>query len=188
MNDLLLGGRVLLFDFASTLLFLALYTLTDNLQLAVGLGIALAVGQIGWRLWRREAVDALQWISLVTVAASGTATLLTHDARFVMLKPTIIYTLIGLTMLRPGWMNRYMPDRALTFVPDLVIRAGYVWSGLMFLSAALNIVLALSCSVILWGTLMTIWGMVSKTLLFFAQFTLMKVIGRRRALARISAA
>ena len=187
MNDLLLGGRVLLFDFASTLLFLAFYAITANIQLAVGLGIALAVGQIAWRLWRREAVDALQWVSLVTVAASGTATLVTHDARFVMLKPTIIYVLIGLTMLRPGWMTRYMPERALTYVPDLVVRAGYVWAGLMFLSAALNLVLAMTCSIVLWGSVMTIWGMASKSLLFFGQFTVMKVIGRRRAIARLSA-
>jgi intracellular septation protein len=188
MSDLLLGGRAILLDFASTLVFLALYALTDNLQLALGLGVVLAIAQISWRLLRREVVDALQWISLVTVLAGSTATLVTHDARFVMLKPTVIYALVGMTMLRRGWMNRYMPERALTFVPDLVVVSGYAWAGLMFFSAILNILLAFTCDLVLWGTLMSIWGLASKTLLFLGQFAIMKAIGKHRARVRMQAA
>jgi intracellular septation protein A len=188
MSDLLIGGRAILLDLASTLVFLALYALTGDLRLALALGVALAVGQIGWRLWRREPVDALQWISLVTVVAGSTATFVTHDARFVMLKPTVIYGLIGLTMLRRGWMTRYMPERALTFVPDLVVTSGYVWAGLMFLSAGLNIVIALTCDLVTWGAIMSAWGIASKTALFFGQFALMKTIGKRRAQAQMRAA
>ena len=39
MKNLFQAGRVLLLDMASTLLFLAVYLLTDNLFLAVGLGM-----------------------------------------------------------------------------------------------------------------------------------------------------
>ncbi len=152
------------------------------------MGVALAVAQIGWRFWRGEPVDALQWISLITVVAGSTATLVTHDARFVMLKPTIIYGLVGITMLRRGWLNRYMPDRAREYVPDLIIVSGYVWAGFMFLSAALNILLALTSDVLLWGALMTIWGFASKTALFLGQFAIMKTIGKRRGRERTAAA
>ena len=54
-------------------------------------------------------------------------------------------------MLKRGWMNRYLPPIALETVPDLAIGFGYVWAGLMFFSAALNLVLALSLSVTQWG-------------------------------------
>lgn len=180
MKDLALAGRAILEDLASTLFFLLLYAATGNVALSVVLGIALAVLQIGWRLWRRRAVDALQWISLLVVAAGGTATLLTHDPRFVMLKPSIIYLLVGWTMLRKGWMLRYMPARAIEVVPDLVVTAGYVWAGLMFVSALLNLVLATTCTIPVWGTVMTAWGAGSKVALFFAQYGAMKMVGRRR--------
>jgi len=158
--------------------------LTHNLILAVALGIALALVQITWRLARREKVDALQWISLVLVIASGGASLALHSPIFVMLKPSVIYVLVGAAMLQKGWMVRYMPAPALEYVPDLIIISGYVWAGLMFFSAILNLILALHYDVIVWGSLMSVWGVGSKFALFFAQYGVMRFIGRRRHLAR----
>lgn len=187
MNDLLLGGRAILLDLASTLLFIVLYALTGSLPLSTALGVTLAAGQIGLRLGRREKVDALQWISLVVIIVGSATTLVTHDPRFIMLKPTILYGLIGCAMLRRGWITRYMPERALLHVPDLVVASGYVWAGLMFVSAALNTVLALTSSLLFWASAMAVWGMASKTLLFVLQVGTMKTIGKRRARRAISA-
>ena len=181
MKEMLYAGRALIEDLASTIVFLALYVLTGSVVLAVALGIALALGQIGWQLWRRNRIGRPQWVSLFLVIASGSATLLTHNPIFVMLKPSAIYLLVGWGMMERGWMNRYMPPRAIQYVPDLGIRFGYVWAGLMFVSAALNIVLALTCSVEMWGTAMTVWGIGSKALLFLVQYAVMKSTGIRRA-------
>ena len=112
MRNLLSAGRVLALDLASTILFLAVYLLTDNLFLAVGLGMALGVAQIAWQYRRKHPIGSLQWLSVVLVLASGTATFLTHDPTFVMLKPSVIYCIVGAYMLRPGWMNRYLPPIA----------------------------------------------------------------------------
>jgi intracellular septation protein A len=183
MKDLLHAGRTVLADIASTLLFVALVALTHNVLLAVALGMALAFVQIGWQLARRRPVDALQWISLFLVLASGSATLFTRNPIFVMLKPSAIYLLVGWAMLRRGWMLRYMPPRAMEYVPDLAIGFGYVWAGLMAFSAVLNLVLALSLGVIAWGAAMTAWGIASKLVLFFGQYAVMKIIGRRRYFA-----
>ncbi|HEY4275351.1 MAG TPA: septation protein IspZ, partial [Rhizomicrobium sp.] len=177
-------ARMLLMDLASTILFFGIYAITDNILLAVVLAVAVAIAQIGWQLLQKKPVDTLQWISLVVVIASGTATLITNNPVFVMLKPSLIYLAVGAAMLKRGWMNRYLPDRALQFVPDLAIIFGYVWAGLMFFSAALNLVLALTMSVTLWGTVMTIWGIASKTILSIGSFAIMKAIGRRRVYAQ----
>jgi intracellular septation protein A len=179
---------MLLMDLASTIMFFGVYAITENIILAVLLGVACAVAQIGWQLLRRKPVDTLQWISLVVVIASGSATLITSNPVFVMLKPSLIYLAVGAAMLKRGWMNRYLPPRALEFVPDWAITFGYVWAGLMFFSAGLNMVLALTLSVAAWGTVMSIWGIASKTLLSFASFGIMKTIGRRRVYARTAAA
>jgi intracellular septation protein A len=172
--------RVLLQDLASTILLFGLYALTGNIILAVTLAITLAAGQIGWRLWRREPVETLQWISAIAVAASGTATLITRNPTFVMLKPSLIYFFVGCAMLRKGWLVRYVPPIAMQWVPDLVMVSGYVWAGLMFFTAAFNIVLATQTSVLVWGSVMSAWGFASKAALIFLQFFYMRMIGRRR--------
>ncbi|MFI4998236.1 MAG: inner membrane-spanning protein YciB [Reyranellales bacterium] len=186
MKNLFSAARVLLLDLASTVLFLVVFLLTDNLFLAVGLGMALGVAQIGWQLYRRKPVGSLQWLSVVLILASGTATFLTHDPRFVMLKPSIIYCIVGLVMLKRGWMNRYLPERAAGVV-DVATTFGYVWAGLMFASAALNIGLALTLEPKAWAAFMSAWGLASKIGLFLIQYATMVAVGRRRAAAGASA-
>ncbi len=182
MKNLLSAARVLAMDLASTILFLAIFLLTDNLILAVGLGMALGIAQIAWQLHRKQPIGTIQWLSVVLVLASGTATLLTHDPTFVMLKPSIIYCIVGLVMLRRGWMNRYLPERAAP-VADVATTFGYVWAALMFASAALNIALALSLDPKTWAAVMSAWGLFSKIGLFLIQYGTMVAIGRRRAAA-----
>jgi intracellular septation protein A len=187
MRNLFQASKILLLDLASTLLFLAGYALTGNLFLAVGLGMALGIAQIGWQLARKQPVEALQWLSLVIIFASGTATFLTDDPFFVMVKPSIIYVIVGLVMLRRGWMTRYLPPIARATVPDLAITFGYVWAGMMFFSAVLNIVLALTLDVTAWAAVKSVWAIGSKVGLFGIQYAIMKSTGMRRARAMMAA-
>ncbi len=185
MKEFFFAGRALAADLASTIFFVALYALTHNVTLSVGVGVALAVVQIGWRLIRRQKIDALQWISLLLVLASGTASYLTQNPVFVMLKPTVIYLAVAWAMMQRGWMMRYLPPRAIQYVPDLGIAFGYVWAAMMFFSAVLNLVLALTCSVEMWGIVMSLWGTGSKIALFLIQFSCMKFAGKRRYRAQM---
>lgn len=182
MKNLLQAGRVLAADLASTILFLVLYLATDDLYVAVGLGMALGVAQIAWTLHRRQPIGSLQLLSVVLVLASGTATFFTHDPTFVMLKPSVIYGIVGLVMLKRGWMNRYLPPRAAP-VADVATLFGYVWAGLMFASAGLNIALALSIDAKTWAAVMSAWGIGSKVGLFLIQYAAMTAIGKRRRAA-----
>ena len=187
MKELFQASKVLLLDMASTLLFLAVYIATDNLFLAVGLGMALGLAQIGWQLAHHQPVEALQWLSLVIILASGTATFLTDDPFFVMIKPTIIYLVVGVVMLKRGWMMRYIPPIARHTVPDLAIAFGYVWAGLMFASAAINIALALNLEPATWAAVKSAWAIGSKVVLFLIQYAVMKSTGVRRARAMMAA-
>jgi intracellular septation protein len=182
MKNLLQAGRVLAEDLASTILFVVVYLATDNLFVAVGLGMVLGVAQIGWALWRRQALGSLQLLSVALILVSGTATFFTSDPTFVMLKPTIIYCIVGAVMLKRGWMNRYLPERAAP-VADVATTFGYVWAGMMFFTAALNIPLALTLDPKTWGVVWAIWGIVSKIGLFLVQYWVMTAVGRRRAAA-----
>jgi intracellular septation protein A len=184
MKNLIHSGRLLLLDMASTVFFLVLYSVTGSLALSVALGMALGVAQIGWEIARHKPIDTMQWVSLVVVVASGTAALVTHDARFMMLKLTVIYAIIGVVMLKPGWLDRYMPPQAMELVPDVAVVFGFVWAGLMFFSAVLNLVVAFSVGVAAWASIMSAWGLASKLSLFVVQYTTMRLIGGRRYRAR----
>ncbi len=169
---------------ASTIFFLVVFALTKNLPLSIGLGMALGVGQIAWQFARKQRPDTMQWMSLFLVLATGTTSLVLHDPRFVMAKPSIIYGIVGIVMLKPGWMNRYLPAIAREVVPDVAVAFGYVWAGLMFVSAALNLALVLTLDPLTWAAAMSAWGAGSKLALFLVQYFTMRFIGvRRRARA-----
>ncbi|HVC63570.1 MAG TPA: septation protein IspZ [Acetobacteraceae bacterium] len=187
MKNLWAAGKLLLLDMASTLVFLILYLLTRNIPLAVALGMVLGFGQIAWEVARKQPIDTMQWVSLVLVVASGSATLIANDARFMMLKPSLVYLAVGAAMLKPGWMNRYLPAIARELVPDIAVMFGFVWSGLMFFSAALNVIAALSFSVATWASFMSAYAIVSKLGLFLIQYAAMRSIGARRRRAQSAA-
>ena len=182
MKNLFQAGKLLFLDMAATLFFLVLYLLTHNVTLAVLLGMALGTAQIGWQLARGKKIDTMQWMSLFLVLGAGTVTLLTNDPRFVMVKPSVIYLIVGIVMLRRGWMNRYLPPIAIELIPDVAVIFGYVWSGLMFFSAALNLIVALNFSVVTWSATMSIWGIASKLVLFLIGYATMRsiAVARRR--------
>src|SRR4030088_37798 len=142
MKNLFEAGKLLLLDMASTFFFLVLFLLTHNITLSVVLGMGLGIGQIGWQFARKQPVDTMQWMSLFLILGSGAATLITRDPRFVMTQPSVIYVIVGVVMLKPGWMNRYLPPIAIEIVPDIATIFGFVWAGLMFFSAALNLIVA----------------------------------------------
>ena len=188
MKSLFHAGRYLALDMASTFFFLAIFALTHNVPLSVALGMALGVGQIAFQISTKRPIDTMQWMSLFLVVVSGTITLVTHDARFVMIKPSLIYIVVGVVMLKKGWINRYLPPVAIEVVPDLGELFGYVWSALMFASAALNVVVAMNYDPLKWAAFMSIWATASKLTLFLFQYSVMRWVGvRRRRLELVAA-
>ena len=187
MKSLLVSAKFLALDLASTLVLLAVLRLTHSIPLAAGLGISIALGQVGYDLLRRKAVHPLLWLSLVVVVTSGAATLITQDARFIMIKPSVISFVFGLIMLKRGWMDRYLPPIALETVPDIAVIFGYVWAGSQFLAAAVNIAVALKFDAVTWASIMSVYHMVTLIGLFLVQYATMRFIGVRRHRAATSA-
>ena len=180
MKDLLKAAKLLLLDLASTIFFIVLFLLTHNTILSVALGTALGLIQIAIQFVRRKPIDMMEWLSLFLVIAAGTATLLTDDPRFVLFKPSVIYVIVGIVMLKPGWMNRYLPEIARAVASDVAVIVGFVWAGLMFLSAAVNAFVALAASVQTWAVVVPIFGIVSKVIVFLSGFAAIRLTTVRR--------
>ena len=184
MNPLLYAVRPILIDMAATFVFYGVLAATGEVAIATMVGIAIGVLQVVVMKARGMKIAAMQWTSLALVLIMGGATLLTHDARFILIKPTIVYLAIGAAMLQRGWMGRYMPPISVDHIPQrLVVAAGYVWAGLMFVSAALNLILAFNAQPMTVGAVMAIWAPASKIVLFALQYMTFRQIARRGIIA-----
>jgi intracellular septation protein len=183
MRDFLRAFAGLLSDFASTAFFLVLFLWTHHTILSVGLGIALSLAQTGTQFVRGKPIATMEWMSLFLVVAGGAATLLTGNPRLMLFKPSVFYAIVGVVMLKPGWMNSYLPAIARAVVPDIARGVGFLWAGLMFVSAVVNGYLALTCSLASWALIMPIFGVVSKVVLFCVGFAAIKLTAVRRVRA-----
>jgi intracellular septation protein A len=136
--------KSLLNDLLAGLLFLAVYSLTRDLAAAIVVSAGTSVAVIGWRLLRREPVSPVQWLTLGLVVTMGGASLITRDPRFVMVKPTIVQSALAVTMLQPGWLNRYISAERRAQIPErAILIAGYVYAVSVFAMAAANLAVAL---------------------------------------------
>ena len=188
MKSLLQSAKFLALDMASTLFYLAVFLTTKSIPIAVGAGVALGVAQLVWEIARKRPIETMQWMSLFLVLASGTAALLTNDARFVLYKASVIYVIVGVVMLKPGWMNRYLPAVAIEIVPDIAYVFGFIWAALMFASAVVNLWVATHYSFVIWTAFMSAYALSTKIGLFLIQYGAMRFIGVRRRRAQLGAA
>jgi intracellular septation protein A len=185
MKNLFYAARPILTDMLSTILFAVLFGFTNNIYVSTGAAVALGVGQVAFEKLRGKPIPGMQWASLGLVTVLGGATLLTGDPRFVMIKPTIAYFTVGVAMLQRGWMDRYIPPVSKDYLPHgLTAGAGYVWSGLMFLTGVLNLVFAFAFGHKAWLEFVAVFPLASKLGLFAIQYTTFRFIVVRKIRAQ----
>lgn len=180
--------RQLLVDFFSTIVFLVAYFATGDVLIATGVAIAGAVGQFIVARVRGVSLDVMTWASLALVIVLGSATLLTHDQRFVLMKPSIAHFAIGSIMLRRGWMLRYSPDIVKDNIPHLVIAAGYAWAALMFALGAGVIAVAMTGDLKLWTFYVTVIAIGAKAVAFAIQYAVFRIVITKKLRAAARAA
>jgi intracellular septation protein A len=173
-------------DFFSTIVFLAVYLTTDNVLLATGVAIAGAIAQVIYSRVRGKELGYMTWASLALVIVLGSATLLTHDPRFVLAKPAIGHVAIGVIMLKRGWMLRYLPPIVTETIPEYATFAGYAWAALMFALAAGTIGVAMTGDMKLWTFYVTVVLIGAKLVAFAIQYLAFRLLvgSRIRAAAR----
>jgi intracellular septation protein len=173
-------------DFFSTIVFLAVYLATDNVLLATGVAIAGAVAQVIYSRVKGKPLGYMTWASLALVIVLGSATLLTHDPRFVLAKPAIGHFAIGAIMLKRGWMLRYLPAIVTDNIPEYVTAAGYAWAALMFALGCGTIGVAMTGDMKLWTFYVTVVLIGAKFAAFAIQYVAFRLLvgSRLRAAAR----
>jgi intracellular septation protein len=173
-------------DFLSTILFVTIYLITDNVLLATGVAIVGAVAQVIYSRIKGKPLGFMTYASLALVIVLGSATLLTNDPRFVLAKPAIGHFAIGAIMLKRGWMLRYLPPIVTETVPEYVTLAGFAWAALMFALGCGTIAVALTGDMKLWTFYVTVVLVGAKLAAFAVQYVAFRILvtNRIRAAAR----
>jgi len=180
--------RQLFTDFFSTIVFLVVYAATGDIIIATGVAIAGAIAQFIRAHLRSEKLDIMTWASLALVIVLGTATLLTKDPRFVLIKPSIAHFAIGAIMLRKDWMLRYSPPMVRDNIPHLATIAGYAWAVLMFVLGAGVVATAMTGDVKLWAFYVTVIAIGAKVVAFAIQYVVFRIAITRKLRAAAIAA
>lgn len=184
MRYLVHTARPLFEDLIGTLVFYLIFVLTGAVIWAAAIGLTVGVAQAVRHKLKHEAVPGLLVIGIALTISLGGVSLLTHSARFLLLKPSIIYCCIGATMLPRGWVKRYVPAIALDLLPTGIWdHVGWAWAWLMFGTAAANVLLVATLPPHRAATLLLVLASGSKLALFSVQYGVL----RARAGAAFSA-
>jgi intracellular septation protein A len=167
-------------DFFSTIVFVVLYFATGNVLLATLVAVLGAIGQFIYAKVRGQRLDLMSYASTALVVVLGGATLVTNDPRFMLVKPSIGHFAVGAIMLRPNWMQRYVPRIVADTIPDYVRLAGYLWAALMFVLGAGVIAAALTGDMALWTSYVMIVAPAAKIAAFAVQYLAFRLLIRGR--------
>lgn len=171
--------KTLFEDLLSTIAFVTLFAITGDVVLTTAIAIGIGIGQIAIEKLRGRPVATMQWMSLGLVLVFGSLSLITHDSRFIMVKPTLIRFAIGAVMLKRGWLDRYIPEIVHQYVPqNVIIGSGYAWAFMMFALGVANFVIAMTMSVKAWALFNTVAPLAFEFTGFGLQYVIFRTIVR----------
>jgi len=177
----------ILSDFLSTIVFVIVLAITDNLVLAVAAAMAVGIAQIAIEKIRGRKIELMQWASLVLVIVLGSAAIYFHDDRFAMFKPSVGNFAIGLVMLTPNWMGRYLPQIVKENVsPTALTVWGYLWAVLELSLAGVNAWVAFTLGRRVWLEYTAFAPLGAQIGLFLIQYAWMRVTIGRTIRARMA--
>lgn len=88
-----------LFEFLPLIAFFATFKLSGDIYVATAVIVAAVVLQVGYRLVRGQKLTTLQKASAAMMLALGGLTLLLHDDRFLLWKPTGYFWLVAVGLV-----------------------------------------------------------------------------------------
>ena len=147
--------------------------INGTIAFMVAIFVALFVSQ-----WKLKKISPMLWLSAILVLGFGALTIYFHDAKFIQLKPTIIYAGFAILLLG-GWLRgkpllKYLLEAAYDGLSDtgwLLLSRNW---GLFFVGMAIiNEVMRATLDFDTWLTL-KVWGVTALSVLFtFSQVPLM---------------
>jgi len=159
----------MLFEFLPILLFFVAYKKFD-IYVATAVAMGASVIQVAYVRWREERWDKMLLGSMGMILVLGGATLLLHDDRFILWKPTAINWLFALVFLGSLWIGkkpliRLLMEKGVSLPETIWTRLNLAWVGFFLLTGAVNLYVAFNYSRDTWVNF-KLYGLMGMTLLF----------------------
>ena len=136
----------ILSDLLAVILFFATYTLTKNIVWATAVALVIGVLQAAFTWIRHKKLDTMQWVSLALIVVFGGATILLHDARFIMWKPTLLFWVGALVLLASHLMGKNglkaMMGKEITLPEGVWRKLTFAWLAFLVLMGLVNLFVA----------------------------------------------
>jgi intracellular septation protein len=144
------------FDLFPMLVFFVTWLAVDIFY-ATGAAMIATTLQVVWSALRHRKVEKLLWINFGAILFFGGLTLLLHDKRFIMIKPTIVYWIIASALLiaNAGFGKNLikLAMEAQFNAPDrLWKRWLFGWAAFFAVLGVVNLLVALNFSEAVWAT------------------------------------
>ncbi len=144
----------LLVDFFPIAIFFVAFKIFD-IYVATGVAIAATLLQIGYLKKVHGKVEIMQWVSLGVIVVFGGATLIFHDNTFIQWKPTVLYWLMGSSLLisnfvfKRNLMKVFMGEQLV--LPDHAwVVLLWSWVGFLTFMGSLNLYVAFNFDLNTW--------------------------------------
>ena len=153
----------LLIDFFPIILFFIAFK-TAGIYVATAVSIAATIAQIAYIRYKHGKVEPMHWLSLGVIVVFGGATLFAQNDTFIKWKPTVLYWLMGGTLLVGQWLFNKNFVRTLMgaqiSLPDAAWRSmNTSWVAFFAVMGALNLWIAYQFDTDTWVTFKLFGGM-----------------------------
>jgi intracellular septation protein len=145
----------LIFDLFPVLCFFAVYLVSD-IYVATAAVIVATLGQVVWLKLRKRKIEPVLLVTLAIVVIFGGLTIVLHDKRFILWKPTILYWLFSIALgasvlFFKRNLIRHLFSKAQLTLPDKVWAwLNWAWSAFFFLLGFVNLYVAFNYSEATW--------------------------------------
>lgn len=139
-----------LFEIFPVLLFFVAYLVSGDIYLATGVTMVATVGQVIFGRLLFGKVDPMLWFTFALVMVLGAATLLLHDKRFIMWKPTALYwalallLIVGPLLFKKNFLKLLFTKVALNMPEAVWSRLNAAWIAFLVAMGVINLYVAYS--------------------------------------------
>jgi intracellular septation protein A len=145
--------------------------------------------RVAWLRFRGRSVTPLQWLGLGLIVVFGGTTLLTHNPRFMMVKPTLVFFAVAAVMLTTDWLRPYLPKDIAEHVSEAhVALIARLWGLLVFLLGIANLAAALLLNPKLWAIYAAAVPTAFQVAGLLATYAALQLLVRRRMKTRAQTA
>lgn len=171
----------LFFEMFALIAFFATYYLTKNMFLATEVCIVASwLSLITYKL-KYKVVPKNIWLSSILITAFGGLTIVLHNKTFVMMKPTVLYWILGFGLILGQMLGKnsleMMLKNEISIPHHLYKILNIAWGIFFIIMGGLNLYIALNFSENIWVnfkvfgsmTLTIIFAIISGVIVFISQ-------------------